>query len=1422
MFRNVTKEELRVPGKVEYLGDLRDFVTRVGKKFGFSERVVNAFKLSIDEAATNIIKHAYRDWSGDITIRAVAKKNSLTIVLIDQGKYFDPRQVSSPDLQRYVEIGKRGGLGIFIMRRLLDNIEYRKTEEGNELWMVKNRDEAKQRKIALSTIPLSLKMRYWLYSIAIFTTVLVFVTLYNFFNSRTTITNDYIENGRTACSFLDGEVSNNWNEIDADVIDTLITKGSIDVEVVLGAEEGIRTLVNSEHSDILNEVIITDKRNVILANSDTTRRSLLEEFQMPESAKLVREYPNDSKVYLFTKPSGQEVLNIVWPIKNSGGESLADLHFQIDNALVEKDKARYSTSLFTEVAFVWVIVSAGLFLLIYVVMNPFKRLQDWVKQLSEPGVVEQMDIDSSTEIGAIAQAFSDMTIQLRRSQQDLAEQERLQQEMHIAKQIQQTLLPTDFPQLEGYDINSFYAAAKEVGGDFFDFVEVDNDTLGVAVADVSGKGVPGAFVMTMIRTALRSEARGVKDAAEVLAKVNDFVVNDMKKGMFVTLFYVIIDSKRRRLNFASAGHNPMILHRPSRNRTYYLNPRGFPIGISLPDKDLFRTSIESDTIALAEDDILLVYTDGVTEAMNPKRRLFGEERFLKLIRECGKQSAEEFVDSLKKDMNTFTEGSEQNDDITLVAIKENTSAEQVEYDRAVRAYQLVQEGVSIKDACKKAGISIYSYYQKYKDIFDKEGVDSFTVKTDVDQIEAKHLSIEEKNKIYDIIRRHPEYGAKRIHEELNTERYEFEEIPVSKIYEELVRMRLNTKELRETFVQRGGRKKRIKPPGTPMMTVDGKIIMNRTQYEEPEEEEDIELNVTEPSAEPEESVEKAEDQAVESVEEPTDEPQAEKESANIFNIDKTKLLTTPIEDLLDKRSIEKEPPETADLDSDTQETEPGEDHGEIPEAQAPEPEAVDEESDTFSEERIPDEPVSEEIKAAEEDWEFDSQEHGFAEEEEFQSVESAPDEDEDVDSEKENANSPKWTIVSDEQLERLSQQDDDERSRIEDLEQSFFDTDSDLELLSNYSEEDEDDEFSFHVPVDQEFQPVPPKDESSEEDEEADHEPAEDSEEWFKNFDFVDSEAPANDEAVEATDDEDDTDRVVFKDLLPNEESLSWQWSEHKHDNDEPKNSESENDHDPTLFEDDSNLTDPFEEFLEIEDEHGLVTPEGEFDYELAETLFNTHDEFVDNDEQTRDDSLQVDDLPKSSEQVEKREIEEEEISLDELISISDDEEPLLAQEDEEFDSLLLDAVSKDDKKLELFKGTFQHGDDDMGNESQNRLDRELREAIRMYNAAHYDDAIDKLRHIAFKYPKDYRTHSLLGNAYFRERKYREAAVEYERVIDLDPLNENACENLAIAYANQGDLHKAIRQWERLLRITPNRRDVQRRIDKAKAFLNKI
>ncbi|MGH7600048.1 MAG: SpoIIE family protein phosphatase, partial [bacterium] len=817
MFKNVVKEQLKVPAHIDYLADLRDFVTRIGNKYGFSDRVVNAFKLAIDEAGTNIMRHAYRDTGGEgfITIRAIVKNNSLTICLIDQGKYFDPKHVKDPDLQRYVDIGKKGGLGIFIMRRLMDEIDYRKTEEGNELRLTKNRDAPlggfrfrmplPQMAKAFKSIPFSLKAKYWMRTTLMLFGMIGAVYGYYFWQAEQQETAQFYSEFERISDIVNSSLRS-----DPDILNSSGAPASKAIKEIFRNEDVQR---------LVYEIVMVDSTGYVIGHTDSTQR--LMEWVAPADRQEIK-----AGVFAYTlpRPDGagrREVYDRVITLRSG------ELHVSTSKAIIAQRILARRWAYGRVAGFTLVASAVGTFFLIYILMNPFRKLADWVRRADHGEIQDEMDIDTSTEIGEIAQAFSEITTKFRASQKNLAEQERLQKEMQVAQEIQQTLLPSEFPDLEGYELASYYEAAREVGGDYYDFVEVDKDTLGIVVADVSGKGVPGSLVMTMIRTALRTEARGLKDAAEVLSRVNDFVIGDMKKGMFVTVFYVIIDSKRRRLNYASAGHNPMILYRASTQKTYYLNPRGFPIGIQLHEKDLFKKSIDSDTIQLAEEDILLMYTDGITEAMNAKRDLFGEERLLKIFREHGQLRVNPFVEQIKEDILSFTEGTPQSDDITLVAIREKTSPEKEELRRAKEAHKQILAGTSIREACESVGITTYAYYNKYKKEFEEKGAENFEIDADV-SVEAKHIAIEDKVKIYDIIKNHPEYGAKRISEELNTEKYGFALIAESKIYDELVRSRLNTRQLREAFVARGGRTRRpMKQPGTPMLTLDGKIILDR-------------------------------------------------------------------------------------------------------------------------------------------------------------------------------------------------------------------------------------------------------------------------------------------------------------------------------------------------------------------------------------------------------------------------------------------------------------------------------------------------------------------------------------------------------------------------------------------------------------------
>ncbi|GAB4179872.1 MAG: hypothetical protein Kow00108_16030 [Calditrichia bacterium] len=821
MFKNIIKEEIEVPAQMSYLGQIRDFIEKIGKKYKFSEKIINSFKLVVDEAATNVIRHGYRDVKGGtIIIRAIIRKNSLTIVLVDRGRSFDPRTVSPPDLKRYVEIGKKGGLGIFMMRKLMDDIKYNITPKGNELRLTKIRDKESRGKFEQFIDSLSMKTRYT----AISMTIIAILGLLFYFLTYPKVNENEISE---VYSQANGIVSN-LAQISYDPLFNFNNPSYYNAQIDLF--EAAKSIKKSNDKLVYHSFIIDTSYNVLAGDNP---QQILE---IPvidiSSFKLVKkDTVNNFSVFDAPLDSVKQ-LAFVKNIQMEGidAEPIGYAVITIKQSYIDQQIANRKFNIFMILLTILVGGIVFSYILISRIVKPFQSLAEWVRLVGQGKADEdEIDIDASDELGEIAQAFNEMTNKFKEAQINLIEQQRLQKELQVAQEIQQMLLPQDFPNVEGYDIASYYEAAKEVGGDLFDFVEVDEHSIGICVADVSGKGVPGSLIMTMIRTALRLEARGNKNPADVLSRVNKFVTDDMKKGMFVTMFYIILDSRSRTISFASAGHNPMILYRGKTKKTYYLNPSGFPVGIKLPDIELFDKTIMYDRIQLHPDDLIVIYTDGVTEAMNTKRELYSEERFLNAIRTYGSGDVVDFINSLKSDIKQFTGGYEQNDDITLVAIKENLKVEEVKLKMLKELFTAASsDEMTIQEACDKLGFSTSTYY-KYKKIYESRGEDglleslhSFT------DIESNHLSIEEKTKLYEIIREHPGWGPKRIAKELYTQKYGYTMIEPRKIYNELIRAKLNTKEQRLKFVNRGG-KKRLKAPGTPLLTLDGKVILAEEQ-----------------------------------------------------------------------------------------------------------------------------------------------------------------------------------------------------------------------------------------------------------------------------------------------------------------------------------------------------------------------------------------------------------------------------------------------------------------------------------------------------------------------------------------------------------------------------------------------------------------
>ncbi len=809
MFKNVVKEEIIIPAQMPYLRQIRDFIEQIGKRFNFNQKIINSFKLVVDEACTNIIRHGYRDIkNGEITVRAIVRRLSLTIVIVDNGKSFDPRQVQNPDLDKYVSIGKKGGLGIFMMRKLMDDIKYNVTSRGNELRLTKTRERVERARPMMVWETFTLRAKFSLITSIILT--LVVIVSFIIFNSRIRENNtSQIFSNATSASANLAKIS--WEPLNE----------AKDITLFENAKS-----IRESGPKMFSMVLITDNQSRPLATFPVKRELLGTPLEVNKNnfmdslgtvALHQYDFGKDSIIYAFITPI---------TLQGSNTPPLGYAQVWVRKTYLEHKIYISRINLIVVLFVILIFGYAGSFVLITLIMDPFHKLANWVRQVGHGTVDEdELDIDASDELGEIAQAFNEMTSKFREAQTNLMEQQRIQRELQVAQEIQQMLLPSDFPDVVGYDITSYYQAAKEVGGDLWDFVEVDDHTIGVCVADVSGKGVPGSMVMTMIRTALRLESRGNKNPAEVLSKVNEFVTDDIRKGMFVTAYYIILDSRERMISFASAGHNPMILFRGKSKETFYLNPPGFPVGITLPDINLFSNTIKADRIRLHPDDILVIYTDGITEAMNHKRELYGDERFLAAIRKYGDLDVVEFVNKVKEDILNFTGGFEQNDDITLVAVKENMEAVDVKMDMFRDLFELAgQDDMTIAQACKEMDVSPSTYY-KYKKIYDDGGLEYLReMLHGYTNIGLRHLSIEVKTKLYDIIREHSDYGPKRISDMLNSAKYGNLEVPARLIYEELKRAKLNRRKQRERFVQRGG-KRRLKPPGTPLLTLDGEVMV---------------------------------------------------------------------------------------------------------------------------------------------------------------------------------------------------------------------------------------------------------------------------------------------------------------------------------------------------------------------------------------------------------------------------------------------------------------------------------------------------------------------------------------------------------------------------------------------------------------------
>ena len=252
-------------------------------------------------------------------------------------------------------------------------------------------------------------------------------------------------------------------------------------------------------------------------------------------------------------------------------------------------------------------------------------------------------------------------------QEALEDKRQLDRDMQIAQQVQSSLLPKELPAYPDVELAAFNLPAMEIGGDYYDCIQIDDKHIGLVIADVSGKGVGGALMMAVCRSVLRVNAPNVYDPASMLCSLNQTLASNLADDMFISMLYMVLNLETHQLSFARAGHEAPIIIRNGESKATHPETAGIVIG--LVDNEIFENAIETRNITLHPGDLIVTYTDGITEALNAEQAEWGTENLIGAVERMAGASAHDLLDNIRENVLAFAGNSRQYDDMTMLALK---------------------------------------------------------------------------------------------------------------------------------------------------------------------------------------------------------------------------------------------------------------------------------------------------------------------------------------------------------------------------------------------------------------------------------------------------------------------------------------------------------------------------------------------------------------------------------------------------------------------------------------------------------------------------------------------------------------------------------------------------------------------------------
>ncbi|MBN1595660.1 SpoIIE family protein phosphatase [candidate division FCPU426 bacterium] len=415
----------------------------------------------------------------------------------------------------------------------------------------------------------------------------------------------------------------------------------------------------------VRHLALVDPKGKIIAHSDFKQEGL--KYRYPENT--VTEILGGSRVISYAQ-NNEQYLECVAPIlnkDNGGTRQLGTAHLLYSLAPLDKK----ITAMLSPLPY---IAGAGLLLVVILVFyflgqvtNLLNRLAEGAEQLSQGSLNIQLPVKRYNELEHAAARFNQMVLDIKRSQERMLEKEKRRREMEIAQIIQNTLVDKTAPRIKGYSLGKLYRSAQEAAGDYCDFVQLSKGLWGMTVADVSGKGILGGLVISQVRTLLRSTGFVSLSPRETLLEVERQLSRDMHEDMYVTISYMALDQAKQVVTLARAGHTPAVVYRQDAKQCEWITPPGLAIGIA--SSPAFERVLGDKRIKLGKGDFILLYTNGVEAAYNDKMEYFGTERLSACLKAAANVSALKIIERLEKEIQLFTAGFPQLDDMAMIVVK---------------------------------------------------------------------------------------------------------------------------------------------------------------------------------------------------------------------------------------------------------------------------------------------------------------------------------------------------------------------------------------------------------------------------------------------------------------------------------------------------------------------------------------------------------------------------------------------------------------------------------------------------------------------------------------------------------------------------------------------------------------------------------